>query len=90
MDAAVIESNVLEEQWTGVAPTLRVVEGKKKSFEEAVAECGGRPASEFFDELRRQVKMAKRYCSSDTSQTTTLMYKIYSFKFKVQSIKTHP
>ena len=30
--------------------------GEKKSFEEAVAECGGRPASEFFDELRRQVK----------------------------------
>jgi len=56
MDAAVIESNIFEEQWTGVMPALRVVEVKKKSFEEAVAECDGRPASEFFDELRRQVK----------------------------------
>ena len=56
MDTAVLENNVLEEQWIGVLPTLRVVEVKKKSFEEAVAECDGRPASEFFDELRRQVK----------------------------------
>ena len=29
---------------------------RKRTFEEAVAECNGRPASEFFDELRRQIK----------------------------------
>ncbi len=32
------------------------VEKETKSFADAVAECDGRPAGEFFDELRRQVK----------------------------------
>jgi len=35
---------------------VKAGKAKKKSFEEAVAECDGRPASEFFDELRRQIK----------------------------------
>jgi hypothetical protein len=37
-------------------PFTTVVKTKKKSFEEAVVECDGRSASEFFDELRHQVK----------------------------------
>jgi len=37
-------------------PYVKVIETKKQSFEEAVRECNGRPASEFFDELRKQVK----------------------------------
>ena len=37
-------------------PFAKMVKTKKKGFEEAVAECDGRPASEFFDELRRQIK----------------------------------
>jgi len=37
-------------------PFITVIEATKKSFEEAVIECNGRPASEFFDELSRQVK----------------------------------
>ena len=31
-------------------------EKKKKGFREAVAECNGRPAAEFFDEMSRQAK----------------------------------
>jgi len=49
MDTAVLENRVRER----VSP---ITATKKKSFEEAVVECNGRPASEFFDELRRQVK----------------------------------
>ena len=52
MDTAVLENRLRERKWF-VRP---VAETKKKSFEEAVAECNGRPASEFFDELKRQVK----------------------------------
>jgi len=52
MDTAVLENSVRERKWF-VRP---VAETKKKSFEEAVAECNGRPASEFFDELKRRVK----------------------------------
>jgi len=37
-------------------PFVTVVEAKKKSFRAAVAECNGRPASEFFEEMRRQAK----------------------------------
>jgi len=43
-------------EYARMLPFATVVEKKKKSFEEAVAECNGRPASEFFDELRYQVK----------------------------------
>ena len=37
-------------------PFAAVETEKKKSFEEVVTECNGRPASEFFDELRYQIK----------------------------------
>jgi len=56
MEVAVIENSVCEERWSGLIPARRDVETKKKSFEEAIVECDGRPVSEFFDELRRQVK----------------------------------
>ena len=56
MDTAVLEKNVHEGQWLGLKPEMRIVTSKKKSFQEACAECDGRPISEFFDELRRQVK----------------------------------
>ena len=49
MDTAVLENRVR----IGIRPLAGT---KKKSFEEAVAECNGRPVSEFFDELRRKVK----------------------------------
>jgi len=39
-------------EYARMLPFATVVEKKK----EAVAECNGRPASEFFDELRYQVK----------------------------------
>jgi len=55
MDTLVIEKSVRKEQNFRVS-FRPVVEQKKKSFEQAVAECNGRPVSEFFDELRRQVK----------------------------------
>jgi len=37
-------------------PFAAVIETQEKCFEEACAECNGRPASEFFDELLHQVK----------------------------------
>jgi len=40
----------------GKLPFTKVLETEKKSFAEAVIECNGRPASDFFDELRYQVK----------------------------------
>ncbi|MCL2739323.1 MAG: hypothetical protein FWE30_07745 [Bacteroidales bacterium] len=43
-------------KFTRTLPFATVVESKKKDFKEAVAQCDGRPAGEFFDELRRQVK----------------------------------
>ena len=55
MDTLVIEKSVRKEQNFRVS-FRPVVEQKKKSFEQAVAECKGRPVREFFDELRRQVK----------------------------------
>jgi len=43
-------------QFARTLPVTTVAEAKKKNFDEAVAECNGRPASEFFNELRQQVK----------------------------------
>ena len=54
MDAVVVENNVFESPWH--SSILHAAQPEKKSFEEAVVECDGRPVSEFFDELRRQVK----------------------------------
>ena len=54
-ETAFIEPDVCEKQ-RFIKPGKQISKPKKKSFEEAVAECDGRPVSEFFDELRRQVK----------------------------------
>jgi len=43
-------------KFTRTLPFATVMESKKKSFKEAAAQCDGRPVSDFFDELRRQVK----------------------------------
>jgi len=52
--AGVQATNFVE--YARTLPFATVVDEKKKSFEEACAECNGRPASEFFDELRYQIK----------------------------------
>lgn len=36
-------------------PYAKVIEGKKKSFREAVEECGAVPVDAFIGELRRQI-----------------------------------
>lgn len=36
--------------------SVTIIHGKKKNFQEAVAVCNGRPASEFFDEMSRQAQ----------------------------------
>jgi hypothetical protein len=60
MTTILIESNNLQArnfvEYARKLPFTTVLEPEKKSFEEAVIECNGRPASEFFDELRYQVK----------------------------------
>ena len=56
MDTAVLEKSVHEEQWLGLKPEMRVVTSKKKSFEEACAECNAVSVDVFFDELRKRVK----------------------------------
>ena len=50
------DNNVQTVEYTRTQPFTTVVEERKKSFEEACIECNGRPASDFFDELRYQVK----------------------------------
>ena len=60
MTTIIIESNNVQArnfvEYARKLPFATVLEPEKKSFEEAVYECNGRPASEFFDELRYQVK----------------------------------
>ena len=56
MTHIMIEDNTPEGKWL-----LELIRGhksvkKKKGFREAVAECNGRPAAEFFDEMSRQAK----------------------------------
>ena len=53
MDTAVLENRVCEAQWLGIRP---IVPKKKKSFEEAVAECNGITVDEFFDELNARIE----------------------------------
>jgi len=53
MDTAVLENRVREAQWVGIRP---IVAKKKKSFEEAVAECNGVTVDEFFDELNARIE----------------------------------
>ena len=52
MDTAVLENRVRERKWL-VRP---VVETRKKSFQEAVAECNGVSVDEFFDEIDERIK----------------------------------
>jgi hypothetical protein len=60
MTTIIIESNNVQAQhfieYARKLPFATILETEKKSFAEAVIECDGRPASEFFDELRYQVK----------------------------------
>ena len=55
MDTLVAEKRVYQEQ-KHCSPVHTVVEQKKKSFEEAVAECNGITVEAFIDELRNRVK----------------------------------
>jgi len=57
MDTAVLENRVRERKWL-VRP---VAEAKKKSFEEAVAECNAVPADMFFDELNARIEKWSDY-----------------------------
>ena len=52
MDTAVLENRVCERKWLA----RPVAETKKKSFQEAVAECNGVSIDEFFDELDERIK----------------------------------
>ena len=60
METVVIEDKCVREKrfvrHARALPFAAAVTENKMSFEEAVAECNGRPASEFFDELRHQIK----------------------------------
>ena len=44
-------------EYARTLPFITVVEEKKKSFEEAVAECNGVSVDEFFDELDERIKL---------------------------------
>ena len=61
MTHVLIEDNTPEGKWLldliRNHESVTVVHGEKKSFREAVAECNGRPAKEFFDEMSRQAKV---------------------------------
>ena len=59
MTHIMIEDNTPEGKWLlelirGHKSVTVMDEKKKKGFREAVAECNGRPAAEFFDEMSRQ------------------------------------
>ena len=60
MTTMIIEDNSVQAKhfikFASTLPFATIIEPPKKSFAEACAECDGRPASEFFDELKRQVK----------------------------------
>ena len=60
MTTVIIEDESVQAQrfveYTRTLPFATIVAEKKMSFEEAVKECNGRPASEFFDELRYRTK----------------------------------
>ena len=53
MDTAVMEKSRAKTPDLFLRPATQT---KKKSFEEAVAECNGISVDEFFDELRKRVK----------------------------------
>ena len=60
MTIVLIEDNHVQAksfvEYARTLPFATVVAERKKSFEEAVAECNGRPVSEFFNDLRYQIK----------------------------------
>ena len=60
MTTVLIDNNDIQAksfvEYARTLPFATVVEKKKKSFEEACAECNGRTVTEFFDELRFQIK----------------------------------
>uniref|UniRef100_UPI003AB81B42 hypothetical protein n=1 Tax=Alistipes shahii TaxID=328814 RepID=UPI003AB81B42 len=61
MTHIMIEDNTPEGKWLlelirGHKSVTVMDEKKKKGFRKAVAECNGRPAAEFFDEMSRQAK----------------------------------
>ena len=57
MDTTVLENKVRQTKWL-VRP---VAETKKKSFEEAVAECNGVSIDDFFDELNARIEKWSDY-----------------------------
>ena len=63
MDTAVLETKVCERKWLDQP----VAETKKKSFQEAVAECNGVSVDIFIDELRKRVK--ERYRNAKGNYT---------------------
>ena len=55
MDTVVVEDSICNEQWL-FTPVHPVAEAKKKSFEEAVADCNAVPLDTFITELKKRVK----------------------------------
>jgi len=56
METAVIKERINDYQWLGYAPAQPIIETKKKSFEEACAECNAVTVDKFIDELRSRIK----------------------------------
>ena len=55
MNTAVIKNRVFDQQWLDIKPINPIIETKKKSFEEACAECNAITVDEFFDELNARI-----------------------------------
>ena len=59
MTTVVFKDNSVQAQqllnYISTLPFVEIVEGQKKSFAQAAAECNAIPAKEFFNEVRRQV-----------------------------------
>jgi len=55
MDAVVIDNSISKGQWLRT-PSHAVAGAKKKSFEEACAECNAVSLETFADELKKRVK----------------------------------
>ena len=62
MTTVMIEDNSPEGKWllnlikNHKSVTVVKDDSQKKNFQEAVIECNGHPASEFFEDMRRQAK----------------------------------
>jgi hypothetical protein len=57
MDTAVLERRVIQKTWSR---TQTVTPEKKKTYEEACAECNAVSVETFIDELRKRVKFSPR------------------------------